>query len=711
MKRILCSVFLAAATALLLVSAALAVTPTLEHANVSAIANQTYTGAKITPDLSVELYGQALVEGVDYAVSYTDNLYPGTATATITGIGALSGTKEVPFAILLRDISDARVSVASCTADSFTREYTPDITVTLDEKTLSADSDYRVRYQNNTCAGTAYAIIEGTGGYTGRKVKSFTIKNTIDETAVYLTYNNRESSSAAAVNSKVTLYGKDVINYGMVSSVTVKSPSNTTVYTGGLTSSPYDNSAVKIGSFTPTTTGTYTISYRISSYDLVVSGGRYVCRPKAGGTIYTQKLMVSASNSNSATINSLSLSPYYPACWSDGYDTIYLNPVVSVSSTKANSNLTWRSSNTSVATVDSWGKVTLLAPGTTNITVSAPGGISASLPIDIAAIELSSAIKGVILYRREHGYDFCAMTDYGALSQGADYAVSYKEDGAYVDVTLTGRGLFTGQVQHRILRPMLSSLGSTMQRTGEIVLEIAPGMYSGSGAIVTAAYDKDGRFIGQKRLPVPDLSQGTAVSMTMDLDPDGSFKTFFLDDRNNPLGEASGDLSNPPLTKEEQAALDAAAKKAAEICRTYAVENAHTVSSGIYKSDFTANGYTGGMWYISDDKDFTISTKGPSLVINLTLGSDGYLESTFSYDKITGGKYYIGIFSIDPSTYSLNDSAHLVRYATSDALTGEAEKAFISEASFYYSRMVNMLNTFLRGYGLSAGDVGVNCFK
>jgi hypothetical protein len=95
----------------------------------------------------------------------------------------------------------------------------------------------------------------------------------------------------------------------------------------------------------------------------------------------------------------------------------------------------------------------------------------------------------------------------------------------------------------------------------------------------------------------------------------------------------------------------------------------------------------------------------------LTLNSGGYLSSTFSYTEIVGGKYYGGVFEIDPATYSLNDSAQLIRYSYDNPMTADQEAAFMNRVSSYYARMVTMLDTFLRGRGLSAGDAGLTCFK
>ncbi len=60
----------------------------------------TCTGKPLMPKPIVRLGELELVEGVDYQVAYTNNVLPGTAKATITGIGIMSGGLEVPFTIV-----------------------------------------------------------------------------------------------------------------------------------------------------------------------------------------------------------------------------------------------------------------------------------------------------------------------------------------------------------------------------------------------------------------------------------------------------------------------------------------------------------------------------------------------------------------------------------------------------------------------------------
>ena len=61
-----------------------------------------YYGFGWKPVCQVFLDGQQLKSGVDYTVAYSNNVYPGTATVTVTGIGDYSGTALGSFVIYLR---------------------------------------------------------------------------------------------------------------------------------------------------------------------------------------------------------------------------------------------------------------------------------------------------------------------------------------------------------------------------------------------------------------------------------------------------------------------------------------------------------------------------------------------------------------------------------------------------------------------------------
>ena len=151
----------------------------ISGATVAAVSNQQYTGSAIKPNPKVTYSGQMLEKGVDYTVSYSNNVKRGTATITITGKGNYTGTKKVTFKIVQRNMSTATVSAV------YPQMYTGKArtqmpTVKAGGRTLTAGTDYTISYKNNVKVGTATMTITGKGNYTGTKSVTFKIEYSAD---------------------------------------------------------------------------------------------------------------------------------------------------------------------------------------------------------------------------------------------------------------------------------------------------------------------------------------------------------------------------------------------------------------------------------------------------------------------------------------------------------------------------------------------------
>ena len=143
------------------------------YAAVAAISAQQYTGSALTPKPTITLGGRTLTTS-DYSISYKNNTNVGTATVTITGKGNYKGTKETTFKINAKTLpSNPVLSVTSYTYDG--KAKTPGVTVKDGTKTLVNNTDYTVRYSNNTNVGTATVTVTGKGNYTGSKSTNFKI--------------------------------------------------------------------------------------------------------------------------------------------------------------------------------------------------------------------------------------------------------------------------------------------------------------------------------------------------------------------------------------------------------------------------------------------------------------------------------------------------------------------------------------------------------
>ena len=142
--------------------------------NFADIANPTYTGLNITPQIIINEGISTLVEGADYTASFENNVNAGTATVTIAGLGNYKGTKILTFNILPKDATDTIVS--AITAQTYTGSAVkPSVTVKDGSTTLVNRTDYTVAYENNVNAGTATVTLTFKGNYSGIKDVSFAI--------------------------------------------------------------------------------------------------------------------------------------------------------------------------------------------------------------------------------------------------------------------------------------------------------------------------------------------------------------------------------------------------------------------------------------------------------------------------------------------------------------------------------------------------------
>ena len=72
----------------------------IENAEITGIADKTYTGSAVTQQLTVKIGSVMLRSGTDYTVSYSSNVNVGEASVTVTGKGEYEGTVTKKFLIL-----------------------------------------------------------------------------------------------------------------------------------------------------------------------------------------------------------------------------------------------------------------------------------------------------------------------------------------------------------------------------------------------------------------------------------------------------------------------------------------------------------------------------------------------------------------------------------------------------------------------------------
>lgn len=151
----------------------------------------TYTGKAITPEPTVKSGRDVLVKDKDYRLTYEDNTEVGTASVIITGTGTEGksnyfGVKRVtfqikPVATMNRVKLDRNFGAGAVYTGNAVEPDEGVLTMTLkvngvnETYTLVKGTDYTVTYQNNVRAGTATALFEGKGAYSGTLKKAYRI--------------------------------------------------------------------------------------------------------------------------------------------------------------------------------------------------------------------------------------------------------------------------------------------------------------------------------------------------------------------------------------------------------------------------------------------------------------------------------------------------------------------------------------------------------
>lgn len=161
----------------------------------------TYNGQEWKPEITVTLPdGEELYED-DYTVEYAKNVNAGTATVTIKGVGAYSGTIKKKFKISPYDFSGETNAVGDLKEDTLLTESNglfemadgelhvkyvkggskPEVELYFNGEVLAKGKAYTVSYKNNKAVtGTATTklptiIIKGKGNFKGTITKVFTI--------------------------------------------------------------------------------------------------------------------------------------------------------------------------------------------------------------------------------------------------------------------------------------------------------------------------------------------------------------------------------------------------------------------------------------------------------------------------------------------------------------------------------------------------------
>ena len=351
------------------------------------VAAQTYTGSALTPAPTVTLNGKTLVNGTDYTVSHSNNTNAGTATATVTFKGNYTGTAKGTFSIKAADASKAAVKLAD---QAWTGSaLAPAPTVTLNNKTLVAGTDYTVAYANNTNVGTATATVTFKGNYSGTATGTFRIAAALLDTATVTAADQTYTGSALTPAVTVKLGEKTLVS----------GTDYTVAYSGNVNAGTATVTVTGKGTYAGTATGTFKIAAADASKATV----------KVADATYSGSALTPAPT---VTFNGKTLVN------GTDYTVAYANNT---------------SAGTATATVTFKGNYSGTAKAT--FKVAAASVSSASVSVAAQTYTGSALTPAVTVKLGEK-----------TLAKGTDYTVAYSNNtnAGTASVTITGKGNYTG---------------------------------------------------------------------------------------------------------------------------------------------------------------------------------------------------------------------------------------------------------------------------
>lgn len=177
--------------------------------------SQEYTGMEIEPFSGFEIWSEyqptykldkiniPLYEGLDYRVTYSDNVDCGTATATITGIGYYEGSRQESFTIGKNltewdsDSEDVDILLKSRPDTYEEADIDPEVIVSYKGNELVEGRDYVLRFDRqyyiniDTCdTAWIYVYAYGIGRYSGYSRTSYMLRADIRRTNISMEYNH-----------------------------------------------------------------------------------------------------------------------------------------------------------------------------------------------------------------------------------------------------------------------------------------------------------------------------------------------------------------------------------------------------------------------------------------------------------------------------------------------------------------------------------------
>ena len=143
---------------------------------VNAIGNYTYTWYRVGESADTVLQTKTATTDTTDTYTLTEDDIRSQIYCVVTTEKCGEGVKSNEITVPGLNIKGAKIVMPSEETYSYNgKAQTPDVTVTLNDKELEKNTDYRIDYVNNQNAGTATINITGIGRYEGSVSKDFTI--------------------------------------------------------------------------------------------------------------------------------------------------------------------------------------------------------------------------------------------------------------------------------------------------------------------------------------------------------------------------------------------------------------------------------------------------------------------------------------------------------------------------------------------------------
>ena len=143
---------------------------------VNAIGNYTYTWYRVGESTDTVLQTKTSTTDTTDTYTVTEDDIHSQIYCVVTTEKCREGVKSNEITVPGLNIKGAKIVMPSEKTYSYNgKAQTPDVTVTLNDKELEKNTDYRIDYVNNQNAGTATINITGMGRYEGSVSKDFTI--------------------------------------------------------------------------------------------------------------------------------------------------------------------------------------------------------------------------------------------------------------------------------------------------------------------------------------------------------------------------------------------------------------------------------------------------------------------------------------------------------------------------------------------------------